>query len=76
MNSYSSSGAEVAVVKGRRGFSLMNIVLRPKLTFIHNYVFRLGFLDGREGFLLHFYHAIYVSWKYAKAWEMGRDHKM
>ena len=75
MNSYSSSGAEVAVVKGRRGFSLMNIVLRPKLTFIHNYVFRLGFLDGREGFLLHFYHAIYVSWKYAKAWEMGRDHK-
>jgi glycosyltransferase involved in cell wall biosynthesis len=76
MNSYSSSGAEVAVAKGRRGFSLTNIVLRPKLTFIYNYVFRLGFLDGREGFLLHFYHAIYVSWKYAKAWEMGRDHKM
>ena len=76
MNSYSSSGAEVAVAKGRRGFSLTNIVLRPKLTFIYNYFFRFGFLDGREGFLLHFYHAIYVSWKYAKAWEMGRDHKM
>jgi glycosyltransferase involved in cell wall biosynthesis len=75
MNSYSSSGAEVAVAKGRRGFSLMNIVLRPKLTFLYNYFFRLGFLDGREGFLLHFYHAIYVSWKYAKAWELSRDQK-
>ncbi len=33
-----------------------------------NYIFRLGFLDGREGLLLHLYHATYVSWKYAKAW--------
>jgi glycosyltransferase involved in cell wall biosynthesis len=75
MNTYSSSGAEVAIAKGRRGFNLLNIVLRPKLTFIYNYFFRLGFLDGREGFLLHFYHAIYVSWKYAKAWELSRDQK-
>jgi glycosyltransferase involved in cell wall biosynthesis len=34
-----------------------------------NYIFRLGFLDGREGLLLHLYHATYTSWKYAKAWE-------
>lgn len=73
MNSYSSSGAEVAFAKGHRGFNLINILLRPKLTFIYNYFFRLGFLDGREGLLLHLYHAGYVSWKYAKAWEMGRD---
>jgi glycosyltransferase involved in cell wall biosynthesis len=72
MNSYSSSGAEVAFTKGHRGFSLINIVVRPKLTFLYNYIFRLGFLDGREGFLLHLYHAVYVSWKYAKAWELSR----
>ena len=75
MNSYSSSGAEVAVAKGHRGFNLLNIVLRPKLTFLYNYIFRLGFLDGREGFLLHLYHAVYVSWKYAKAWELARKNK-
>lgn len=75
MNSYSSSGAEVAVAKGHRSFSLINIVLRAKLTFIYNYFFRLGFLDGREGFLLHAYHAVYVSWKYAKAWELARKEK-
>ncbi len=73
MNSYSSSGAEVAAAKGHRGFNLVNIMLRPKLTFLYNYLLRLGFLDGREGFLLHFYHAIYVSWKYAKAWEISRQ---
>jgi hypothetical protein len=72
MNSYSSSGAEMAVAKGHRSFNLINIVIRPKLTFLYNYVFRLGFLDGREGFLLHLYHAVYVSWKYSKAWELAR----
>ena len=72
MNSYSSSGAEVALAKGQRSFSLANIVLRPLLTFVYNYFFRLGFLDGREGLLLHLYHSVYVSWKYAKAWELGR----
>jgi len=75
MNSYSSSGAEVAVAKGHRGFNLLNILVRPKLTFLYNYIFRLGFLDGREGFLLHLYHAVYVSWKYAKAWELARKNK-
>lgn len=73
MNNYSSSGAEVAVAKGHRSFNLLNILVRPKLTFIYNYFLRLGFLDGREGFLLHAYHAVYVSWKYAKAWELSRN---
>lgn len=72
MNKYSSLGAEMEVEKGRRGFSLINIVIRPWLTFIYNYVFRLGFLDGKEGLLLHMYHAVYVSWKYAKVWELSR----
>ena len=75
MNGYSSSGAEVAVAKGHRSFNLLNIVVRAKLTFIYNYFFRLGFLDGREGFLLHAYHSVYVSWKYAKAWELARTNR-
>lgn len=73
MNRYSSLGAEMVVTKGKVRFSLSNIVLRPLATFIYNYFFRLGFLDGREGLLLHLYHAVYVSWKYAKAWELSRS---
>ena len=65
-------GAEIAIAKRRRGFSFADIVIRPLLTFIYNYFIRLGFLDGREGLLLHLYHSAYVSWKYAKAWEMSR----
>jgi len=42
--------------------------LGPAGTFVYN-ILRLGFLDGLEGLLLHLYHAVYVSWKYAKAWE-------
>jgi len=75
MNHYSSLGAEMVVAKGRVRFSFINIVLRPLFTFIYNYIFRLGFLDGREGLLLHLYHAVYVSWKYAKAWELSRQKK-
>ncbi len=73
MNRYSSLGAQMATEKRPRGFSLIDIVLRPKLTFLYNYVLRFGFLDGREGLLLHAYHATYVSWKYAKAWESSRS---
>ena len=72
MNRYSSLGAKMAIEKRPYGFSLIDIVVRPKLTFLYNYIFRLGFLDGREGLLLHAYHATYVSWKYAKAWENSR----
>jgi len=75
MNRYSSLGAEMVVAKGKGKvrFSVINIVLRPVATFVYNYFFRLGFLDGREGLSLHLYHAVYVSWKYAKAWELSRN---
>jgi glycosyltransferase involved in cell wall biosynthesis len=72
MNRYSSLGAEMVVANGKVGFSVVNMLLRPLFTFVYNYFFRLGFLDGREGLLLHLYHAVYVSWKYAKAWELSR----
>jgi len=72
MNRYSSVWNHVPGAVPQR-FSINAIVLRPLATFIYNYFFRLGFLDGREGLLLHMYHAGYVSWKYAKGWEMGRN---
>jgi len=75
MNRYSSLGAEMAVAEGRTGFSVINIGVRPLVTFLYNYFVRLGFLDGRKGLLLHLYHAVYVSWKYAKVWELTHPRK-
>ncbi len=72
-NRYSSLGAGMVVDRRPVSFSLVNIVLRPLVRFIWSYFFRLGFLDGREGLLVYMNHAMYVSWKYAKAWEMSRN---
>ena len=33
--------------------------LRAYLWFIYNYIFRLGFLDGREGFLFHYFECLW-----------------
>jgi glycosyltransferase involved in cell wall biosynthesis len=71
-NRYSSLGAGMVVERRRARFSFTNIVLRPLVRFIYMYFFRLGFLDGREGLLVLMTHASYVSWKYAKAWELSR----
>jgi len=76
MNRYSTLGAAQAVAGGKTSRSwaafFWNVFLVPAFTFKYNYFFRLGFLDGREGFLLHLYHSAYVSWKYAKAWEQSK----
>jgi glycosyltransferase involved in cell wall biosynthesis len=72
-NRYSTLGAEMVVEKRRAGFSVINIVVRPLVRFVYSYFFRLGFLDGREGLLVLMNHAAYVSWKYAKAWEITKN---
>lgn len=76
MNRYSSAGAQMLVEQGRAGTSWLwlawNAVLNPAATFLYNYVFRLGFLDGRAGLLQHLNHSVYIHWKFAKAWERAR----
>jgi glycosyltransferase involved in cell wall biosynthesis len=76
MDRYSSLGAQLLVDQGRTSSGILaflaHVLFIPVLTFKWNYVFRLGFLDGREGLLQHLYHAGYTSWKYAKAWDLDR----
>jgi glycosyltransferase involved in cell wall biosynthesis len=75
INRYSSAGARMLVDEGRAPRSLVGLVwngvLNPAATFLYNYVFRLGFLDGREGLLQHVNHSVYVHWKFVKAWRAG-----
>jgi glycosyltransferase involved in cell wall biosynthesis len=76
MARYSTASIPLMLSKGKTSASLpafvVNIFLNPLATFVYNYFLRLGFLDGREGFLFHLYHSVYVSWKYAKAWQAAR----
>lgn len=76
MDRYSTLGAQIIVEKGKTSRSwwsfYYNVFIIPTFTFLWNFIFRFGFLDGREGFLLHLYHSTYTSWKYAKAWQTTR----
>jgi len=73
---YSTAGARLLAAQGRarRGWAWLawNAVVNPAATFVYNYIFRLGFLDGRAGLLQHLNHSVYVHWKFVKAWEMAR----
>jgi glycosyltransferase involved in cell wall biosynthesis len=76
MDRYSSEIAQLLHSKGRDSTSLpaflWNAVANPAATFFYNYFFRLGFLDGREGLLLHLNHSVYIHWKFIKAWRLGQ----
>jgi len=76
MNRYSSEIAKLLHKRGRTSNSLAaflwNGVANPAATFVYNYFFRLGFLDGREGLLLHLNHSVYIHWKFIKAWRLGQ----
>jgi len=76
MNRYSTASAEMMVRASRTSRSLFaflwNALVNPAATFVYNYGFRLGFLDGREGLVQHLNHSVYIHWKFVKAWQAGR----
>jgi glycosyltransferase involved in cell wall biosynthesis len=76
MQRYSSASIPLLLRRGRTSASIFafvaNTALNPALTFLKNYIFRGGFLDGREGLIFHLNHSAYVNWKFAKACEAHR----
>ena len=67
MDAYSTAGAEELISSGRR-VTFATGILRGLWTFFRLYVLRLGFLDGREGFLLAVVNAEGCYYRYMKAW--------
>ncbi len=65
MNHYSSAGAEMLGNKGRDA-SLTQAIFHGLWAFIRSYLFRAGFLDGREGFMLAVSTAEGTYYRYAK----------
>ncbi len=72
MNSYSTAGAVELHRTGVNG-SLLKAISRSSWAFMYNYLFRLGFLDGWEGFVQAVCDATNIFFKYAKLWEMTRN---
>ncbi len=67
-NRYTTLAAEERVSRGKK-FSSADLFIRPLWQFLKMYVFRRGFLDGKEGLLLALFSSAYVLTKYAKVWE-------
>jgi glycosyltransferase involved in cell wall biosynthesis len=65
VNSYSTTGARMLQERGRRA-SLLSAVGHGAWTFVRTYVLRLGFLDGREGFMLAVSNAEVSYYRYLK----------
>ncbi len=67
VDSYSSAGADMLTGSGRR-VSFASGMTHGLWSFLRAYVWRLGFLDGREGFLLAVANAEGTYYRYMKAW--------
>jgi glycosyltransferase involved in cell wall biosynthesis len=66
---FTTIAAREKVARGRTA-SLFAMLFRPPARFLRMYVLRLGFLDGRAGFVLAALAAYYVFLKYVKVWEL------
>lgn len=73
-NRYTSYAAQELNEKGRSG-GFFAILFRPLFAFVKMYFFKRGFLDGVEGFMLCLLSSGYVAMKYAKAWEIQKQHQ-
>lgn len=71
LNSYSSWGAQMLHEKGRRA-GISTALGHGTWTFLKTYLFRAGFLDGREGFMLAVSNAEGAYYKYLKLMLMAR----
>jgi hypothetical protein len=66
LNRYSTIGAQELQAKGRR-VTYAAALGRGLWAFLYNYLFRLGFLDGGEGFVIAVTDGANKLFKYAKA---------
>ncbi|MGL4403108.1 MAG: glycosyltransferase family 2 protein [Fusobacteriaceae bacterium] len=71
-NRYTTEGALDYYKKGKKT-NLFQIVFNPLYKFLRMYIFRLGFLDGIEGFLIAVTSALYSMVKYFKLREIYRN---
>ncbi|KWE52613.1 glycosyl transferase family 2 [Burkholderia ubonensis] len=72
IDSYSSYSAAQKVARGKSG-GLRRAVLHGLWTFIRTYVVKLGFLDGRMGFILAVSNAETSYYRYLKMMLLGDD---
>lgn len=72
INCYTTIDAEVLNNEGKP-FSLWKVLVYPFAKFLHNYVFRLGFLDGLPGFVMAYMMSFYSLTVRVKQYDLFRS---
>ena len=70
--SYAAEFVRQCRLKGRK-VSILDLCFRPPYRFVRSYLFRLGFLDGWQGFSIAWMTAFYTFLRYAKVKEAQQD---
>jgi glycosyltransferase involved in cell wall biosynthesis len=70
---YADLSARALHAQGRRA-SVWDLTVRPAYQFVRTYVLQAGVLDGRAGLVLACGSAFHVFSKYARLWDLGREH--
>lgn len=72
VNFYSSLGAQNLFMEGKK-VSIITVFLKTLAAFFKLYILKRGFLDGYEGFVISYSHAVYTCFKYLKLIELQKN---
>lgn len=72
LNRYSTDGANLLHAEGAKS-SLLKAILHGLWSFFYTYIIRVGFLDGRMGFILAVYNAECTYYKYLKLMLLNKN---
>lgn len=72
MHKYSALQAEMLFAKGKKP-NYYHFLFRPFYRFWNQFIFRLGILDGKEGFVLAYVSAFSVFKRYVNLWLLHRN---
>ncbi len=74
MDRYTTLTAEQAAEQGATA-SFADLLVRPPIAFLRNYVLRGGIRDGQVGLVVSLLNSYYVFLKFAKLWELRRTRR-
>jgi glycosyltransferase involved in cell wall biosynthesis len=72
-NSFSDIAARQAILKKRKIYFVIHVLLNPVFTFFKKYLVQLGFLDGFYGFVICRISAYSNFLKYSKIWQLKHE---
>ncbi len=74
-NKYTTIQAQAMLQQGKKA-SLFKLMVNPLVAFINGYIFKLGFLDGADGFFIASSVAYQTMVKYAKLLHLQRNNSL